>query len=563
MANQNVLVILTDDQGWGDLSIHGNTNLDTPNVDSIAQDGVLFNRFYVCPVCAPTRAEFLTGRYHLRGGVHGVTEGAERLCLSEKTIADTFKAAGYATGAFGKWHNGTQHPYHPNARGFDEFFGFCSGHWGHYFDAEVEHNGRFTQGQGYLPDEITDRAMDFMATNVGSEQPFFCYLPFNIPHTPFQVPNRFYEKFRDFTIDMRATNPEHEDVERTRSALALCENIDWNVGRLLDKLDQLGIAEDTIVFYFGDNGPNGARWNGGMKGTKGSTDEGGVRVPGLMRWSKHIQPGMVIEEIAGGIDLLPTLADMTCVEVVSEKPLDGRSLKPLLINETTDWPDRMIFTHQRNAISVRNQQFRLDTKGKLYNMFTDPGQIRDVSDDFPEVQAMLVKAVDEWCTEVFPIRDDLPFSVGYWKSTPLPARDGVPHGGIQRSARAPNCSYFTNWTEVNDSMTWDIIVGTGGNYEAIVYYTCPAEDVGATVELSFNGQAVQGQVTELHDPPLVGEVDDRFPRGSESFVKDFKPLMLGVLHMVSGRGTLALRALDVPGSQVMDVRRVMLIKKEK
>ena len=135
MANQNILVILTDDQGWGDLSIHGNTNLDTPNVDSIAQDGVLFNRFYVCPVCAPTRAEFLTGRYHLRGGVHGVTEGAERLCLSEKTIADTFKAAGYATGAFGKWHNGTQHPYHPNARGFDEFFGFCSGHWGHYFDA--------------------------------------------------------------------------------------------------------------------------------------------------------------------------------------------------------------------------------------------------------------------------------------------------------------------------------------------------------------------------------------------------------------------------------------------
>ena len=279
MANPNVLVILTDDQGWGDLSVHGNTNLDTPNVDSLARDGVLFDRFYVCPVCAPTRAEFLTGRYHLRGGVHGVSMGAERLSLDEKTIADTFKAAGYATGAFGKWHNGTQHPYHPNARGFDEFFGFCSGHWGHYFDAEVEHNGQFTQGQGYLPDEITDRAMNFMATNVKAGQPFFCYLPYNIPHTPFQVPNRFYDKFRYLSIDMKATNPEHEDFERTRAALALCENIDWNVGRLLDKLDQLGIAEDTIVFYFGDNGPNGERWNGGMKGTKGSTDEGGVRVP--------------------------------------------------------------------------------------------------------------------------------------------------------------------------------------------------------------------------------------------------------------------------------------------
>jgi len=562
MANPNVLVILTDDQGWGDLSVHGNTNLDTPNVDSLARDGVLFDRFYVCPVCAPTRAEFLTGRYHLRGGVHGVSTGAERLSLDEKTIADTFKAAGYATGAFGKWHNGTQHPYHPNARGFDEFFGFCSGHWGHYFDAEVEHNGQFTQGQGYLPDEITDRAMNFMATNVKAGQPFFCYLPYNIPHTPFQVPNRFYDKFRYLSIDMKATNPEHEDFERTRAALALCENIDWNVGRLLDKLDQLGIAEDTIVFYFGDNGPNGERWNGGMKGTKGSTDEGGVRVPGLMRWPKHIQPGMVIEEIAGGIDLLPTLADMACVEMVSEKPLDGRSLKPLLINEAADWSDRMIFTHQRNAVSVRNQRFRLDAKGKLYDMSADPCQTKDASNDFPEVQAMLVKAVAEWRSEVLPVQDNRPFSVGYWQSTPLPARDGVPHGGVQRSARAPNCSYFTHWTEVDDTMTWDIIVGTSGDYEAVVYYTCPAKDVGATVELNFNGQTVQGQVTEAHDPLLVGEADDRCPRGSESYVKDFKPLMLGALHLAANRGTLTLRALEVPGSQVMDVRRVVLTKKE-
>ena len=321
MAKPNVLVILTDDQGWGDLSIHGNTNLNTPNVDSLARDGVLFDRFYVCPVCAPTRAEFLTGRYHLRGGVHGVSTGAERLNLDETTIADTFKASGYATGAFGKWHNGTQYPYHPNARGFDEFFGFCSGHWGHYFDAEVEHNGQFTQGRGYLPDEITNRAMDFMTANVEGDPPFFCYLPYNIPHTPFQVPDRFYDKFRHLPIEMKATNSEQEDVERTRAALALCENIDWNVGRLLGKLDQLGIAEDTIVFYFGDNGPNGARWNGGMKGTKGSTDEGGVRVPGLMRWPKHIRPGMVIKEIAGGIDLLSTLTNMTNVEIVSEKPL--------------------------------------------------------------------------------------------------------------------------------------------------------------------------------------------------------------------------------------------------
>ena len=149
----NILVILADDQGWGDLSVHGNTNLSTPNIDSLARDGALFDRFFVCAVCAPTRAEFLTGRYHARGGVRGVSTGQERLNLDERTLAQTFKSAGYATGAFGKWHSGSQHPYHPNARGFDEFYGFTSGHWGHYFDTEMDHNGQLVRGKGYIIDD--------------------------------------------------------------------------------------------------------------------------------------------------------------------------------------------------------------------------------------------------------------------------------------------------------------------------------------------------------------------------------------------------------------------------
>src|SRR6476620_1702756 len=136
----NVLIYLSDDQGWGDLSIHGNANLSTPNIDSLAKDGALFERFFVCAVCAPTRAEFLTGRYHARGGVRGVSTGQERLNLDERTFAEAFKAAGYATGAFGKWHNGLQSPYHPNDRGFDEYYGFCSGHWGDYFSPPLRHN---------------------------------------------------------------------------------------------------------------------------------------------------------------------------------------------------------------------------------------------------------------------------------------------------------------------------------------------------------------------------------------------------------------------------------------
>jgi arylsulfatase A-like enzyme len=162
----------------------------TPNIDSIGRAGVAFDRFFVCPVCAPTRAEFLTGRYHSRGGVRGVSTGLERLNLDERTIAEAFKAAGYATGAFGKWHNGSQWPYHPNARGFEEYYGFTSGHWGLYFDPPLEHNGTLIQGKGFITDYLTDRALEFIDKN--QSRPFFCYVPYNVPHSPFSVPVQFW-----------------------------------------------------------------------------------------------------------------------------------------------------------------------------------------------------------------------------------------------------------------------------------------------------------------------------------------------------------------------------------
>jgi len=308
-APPNIVIILADDQGWGDLSVNGNTNLSTPRIDSLAKDGALLDRFYACPVCSPTRAEFLTGRYHPRVGVRDVSKGGERLNLDEKTIADTFKAAGYATGAFGKWHNGTQYPYHPNARGFDEYYGFCSGHWGSYFDPPLEHNGKLVKGNGFIIDDLTDHAMAFMATN--RSRPFFCYVPFNTPHSPMQVPERYWRKFANADLKLRARNPAQEEVPFTRAALAMCENIDWNVGRILDRLEELKLADQTIVLYFSDNGPNSWRWNGGMKGRKGSTDEGGVRAPFLIRWPGHIPAGARIPQIlysgsAPSFDSLPS-----------------------------------------------------------------------------------------------------------------------------------------------------------------------------------------------------------------------------------------------------------------
>ncbi len=554
----NIVVILADDQGWGDLSVHGNTNLSTPNIDSLARDGALLERFFVCSVCAPTRAEFLTGRYHPRGGVRGVSTGAERLNLGETTIAETFRDSGYRTAAFGKWHNGSQHPYHPNARGFQEYYGFTSGHWGQYFNPELDHNGRLTRGKGFIIDDLTDHAIAFIEQN--RTNPFFCYLPLNTPHSPMQVPGRFYEKFRNFAPKLTARDPAREDLGHTRAALAMCENIDWNVGRVLTALDRLGLADDTVVLYFSDNGPNGWRWNGGMKGRKGSLDEGGLRAPCLFRWKGHIPAGTRIPQIAGAIDLLPTFADLAGVPLTSKKPLDGRSLRPLLLKERVDWTPRRIFTLQQGRVSVRTQQYRLDAAGALFDMEADPMQDRDIAAERPGVAASLRAAAAAWAKEMLPLvgADNRPYPVGYWEMTMLPARDGVPHGGVKRSARAPNCSYFTNWTSKDDSMTWDVEVGRAGEYEVLVYYTCPSGSEGSTIELSFDGARARTEVRPAHDPPLIGQSDDRHDRGSESYVKDFKPLSLGTIQLNKTRALLTLRALEIPGSQVADVRYVAL-----
>jgi arylsulfatase A-like enzyme len=583
-ARPNVVVILTDDQGWGDLSVHGNTNLSTPNIDSLARDGALFERFFVCPVCSPTRAEFLTGRYHPRGGVYSTSTGGERLDLDERTIAQAFKASGYATGAFGKWHNGTQHPYHPNARGFDEYYGFTSGHWGDYFDPPLDHNGRLTQGKGFIIDDLTDRAMVFIEQN--RDKPFFCYIPYNTPHTPAQVPDRFYDKFRDAEIKLRADAPRPgdavakkankagkggkvgagggENLDFTRAVLAMVENIDWNVGRLLAKLRDLNLADDTIVVFFCDNGPNSARWNGGMKGRKGSTDEGGVRSPLLVRWPGRIPAGSRVTPIAGAIDLLPTLTDLAGVPIPTGHPLDGVSLKGLLTGATRpmDWPDRMIFTHWAGKVSVRTQQHRLDADGQLFDMVADPRQTSPINAAQPQVAAKLAQAVAQWSAQTLPGlgRDDRPYPIGGggFEVTQLPARDGEAHGNVQRSAKAPNCSFFQNWTSPDDAITWNAEVLTPGKYEAIVHYTCPPADVGSVVELSFMGASVRATVSPAHDPPLTGKEHDRADRGSESYIKDFKPLRLGVIDLPAGRGPLTLKALKVAGKTVMDVRMIVL-----
>jgi len=552
----NVIVILADDAGWGDLSIHGNTNLATPNIDSIGRAGALFDRFFVCAVCAPTRAEFLTGRYHARGGVRGVSTGQERLNLDEHTIAQSFRAAGYATGAFGKWHNGSQAPYHPNSRGFDEYYGFTSGHWAHYFDAYMDHNGQLTRGKGFIIDDLTDHALRFIEQN--RSRPFFCYLPVNTPHSPMQVPEKFYAKFANLEPALKATDPAQEELGMTRAALAMVENIDWNVGRVLARLKALNLENDTIVVYFHDNGPNSWRWNGGMKGRKGMVDEGGLRSPLLIRWPGQIPANQTVRQIAGAIDLFPTLAGLAGLPMKSTKPLDGLNFAPILRGEKPNWPDRLLFSLQNRRVSVRTQKYRLDPEGRLFDMVADPGQTKNVAAEHKILTGALKKSAADWLAEVQLGQDDRPYPVGHTKMTYLPARDGEAHGGVQRSNKAPNASYFTNWKRPEDQITWDIEVAQAGNYEVVMHYTAPA--AGSRIEVSFQGAKLEANIGPKYDPPLYGMKEDRHNRGTESYAKDFKPLRLGVMKLAAGRGRLALRALKVAGEQVADVRYMILTR---
>lgn len=559
----NVIVILTDDQGWGDLSLNGNTNLSTPNIDGMAKEGAMFDRFYVCPVCSPTRAEFLTGRYHPRSGVYSTSAGGERMDLDEMTIAQTFKAAGYHTAAYGKWHNGMQYPYHPNGRGFDDYFGFCSGHWGHYFDWMLEHNGELVKGNGFCIDDFTDHAIHFMEEH--RDEPFFIYLPYNTPHSPMQVPDRFWNKFKDKELSLHNREPNKENLQHIRAALAMCENIDWNVGRLTQKLEELKLTEETIVVYFCDNGPNGVRWNGDMKGRKGSTDEGGVRSPLIVRWPGTIKPGTEIQQNAAAIDLLPTLADLAEIPVQSKKQLDGVSLKRLLLGEQVQWLDRIIFSHWRNRVSARTQQFRLDQQGALFDINKDPGQYKNVASQYPEETKRLKAAVDKWKKKVLAGYDDdqRPFVIGHpdFANTQIPARDGKEHGNIKRSNRFPNCSYFTNWLSTEDKITWDVEVAAAGEFEVELYYTCAAKDLGCEMELRLGDASVASTITTANDPPVVGAAEDRVKR-QESYVKDFRPHHMGHIKLSKGSGQLSLHATKIPGDQAIEFRLLMLKRVE-
>tara|TARA_B100001057_G_scaffold271570_1_gene271844 strand:- start:6194 stop:7972 length:1779 start_codon:yes stop_codon:yes gene_type:complete len=564
----NFIIILTDDQGWGDLELTGNPVLKTPNLNNLADSGSLFNSFYVSPVCSPTRSEILTGNYHPRTGVIDVSEGGERINLDQKLISDYFKENNYKTAFFGKWHNGQQYPYHPNSRGFDEFIGYCSGHIGEYFNAELEHNGEFFKSDGYLTDYITDNTIDFIESNDNS--PFFVFLSINTPHSPMQIGDEWWSRFEELNAEELSLNDltaketdkafgasnNNTLVNHTKAAYAMIENIDWNVGRIMKSLLKSKKHENTVVIFLGDNGPNGNRWNDSLKGRKGSTDEGGVRSPLIFSYPKVNELiGEQMNHISSSIDILPTLLDIADIEY--DNSIDGISLMPFLLNKTS-YDERIIFSHWKGNVSLRFKEYRLDKDNKLYNVVDDKSQIFSLNND--SIKKYLVKKKNDWIDEVLntSLSDEKrPFTISgnLNVNNVLPARDSYFSGGIKRSNRYPNDSFLTNWSK-SDSIYWPIQVMNDGLYSLRIFINADNESLNSELIVSTNNSNSEGKVNKVFISNLRGMENDRVPR-IESYLKDFDAIDLNPINLTKQSKYLSIkRGNNSLGS--LDFKRIIL-----
>jgi arylsulfatase A len=540
----NVLLILADDMGWGDVRSHGNPDAETPHLDRLAANGARFDRFFVNPVCAPTRAALLTGRYPERTAAVGVTRGREAMRAGEVTLAERLRDAGYATGAFGKWHNGEPFPMDPQGQGFAHFTGFRGGHWTEYFDPTLLRDGRDAPTSGYITDVLTDAAIAFVEANRAG--PFFCYVPYNAPHAPFQVPVAEFDRFR-----ARG----HDALEA--SVLGMVANLDANVGRLLAALDRLDLSRSTIVVFLTDNGPNTARFNGGMKGRKGSVDEGGVRVPMFVRYPGRVPAGTVVDRIAAHIDLVPTLLDLAHLPPAAG--LDGRSLVPLLEGRAAGWPERRLFVHQFRHDqplspfpgAVRTDRYRLVRTGRgtaLYDLRDDPGQARDLSRREPDTARELSAAYDSWWADVsrgIP-GEPLPIPVGHPEApaVELPAPAAALAGGLSyfgKSGWAHDWIAREGWSGTGAAASWRVDAAAPGRYEVALRYALKPGEEGATVRVAAGESVAEGTLREAHDPPVIRPTHDRVPR-TEVGERAWREVSIGSLSLPEGVSTVVLTA---------------------
>jgi len=424
----NILFILTDDQGYGDVSAHGNPILKTPNLDRLHAEGVRFTDFHVSPTCAPTRSALMTGRHEFKNGITHTILERERMTLAATTLPQILQSAGYATGIFGKWHLGDEAAYRPESRGFGEVYihggggigqiypGSCGDAPGNtYFDPTLFHNGKFEKTKGYCTDLFYAQATKWMDAQRQAKKPFFAYIPSNTPHGPYIARPEDKALYAGKGLDANAEN-----------FFGMIHNIDVNVGKLLAKLEEWGIAKDTLVIFMNDNGGTaGVKvFNAGMRGSKGSAWIGGTRAISYWRWPGTIQPA-ACGALSAHIDFLPTLAEIAGAKIpaAAKSQIEGRSLVPFLEKPTAPSADRFLFTHQGrwarfsdpneakfSMTSVRNTRWSLvsangdrDPQWQLFDLSTDYGQATDVLAQHPAVVKELSAAFDKWWADCLPL----------------------------------------------------------------------------------------------------------------------------------------------------------------
>jgi arylsulfatase A-like enzyme len=449
----NVVFILTDDQGYGDLSAHGNPILKTPNLDRLRASAVRFTDFHVSPTCSPTRSALLTGRHEFKNGVTHTVLERERLTLKAVTLAQVLKTAGYTCGIFGKWHLGDEPDHWPSRRGFDEMFihgcggigqsheGSCGDAPGNtYFNPVILHNERFEKTRGYCTDVFFAQAAKWIES-VKGKQPFFCYLATNAPHAPLQVRAEDEAPYKD--------KVKQSDAAKYYGMIA---NIDDNVGRLMGKLKGWGLEKNTLVVFMNDNGGTVGVpiFNAGMRGGKATPWLGGTRAMSFWRWPGTLTPADC-DRLCAHIDFFPTLAEL-CGSKLSDtvkQQIEGRSLAPLLENPKARWQDRVLFTHvgrwpkgdkvenhKYDRCSVRSTRWHLVSEGKgkarwqLFDVSADPGENHDVAEKQAEVVNRLNAEYDKWWSSLPPylVNEDAvgpkenPFKVIYRKQFGSPTK---------------------------------------------------------------------------------------------------------------------------------------------
>ncbi len=530
----NVILVITDDQGYGDLGLHGNPFVRTPTLDSLARISTRLTSFYVSPVCAPTRSSLMTGRYSLRTGVYDTYNGGAIMASNEITLAEALEGSGYVTGMFGKWHLGDTYPHRPQDQGFTHSLVHPSGGMGQvgdvanyfkfdsaYFNPTLWEDGVEVKKKGYCSDIFTQGAIKFIADN--QDNPFFLYLSYNAPHTPLQLPQDYHDEYADARVDNieklsegRSDEMTEKDIDDARRVYGMVSNIDDNLRRLFGQINDLRLRENTLVIFITDNGPQQRRYNSGLRGLKGSVYEGGIRVPCFMTFPSRLPQNQDVGGVFGHIDIFPTILGLCGLDFPQGVKLDGKDIMPVITGDGADWLDRPMFSYWSRGypqpyrnIAVRKGDYKLvghasaqagPDEFELFNIADDPYEMNSLNGVQDQKLLELKNEFDSWHKDVIssPNLGQFPrihLGTDFENPVTLNRNDAKVPGGI--------------WAEESRYSYWDVTVSSPGEYSLSCYFKNKLALEGdlsiriGTVERTINNRDTTSNLVKLKSITLT------------------------------------------------------------